>query len=372
MQIFKPGYIPVSKTLFDTKEIQNVTQVFMDNWISSDGSFSEKAESEISKLTHSAYSHLVSNGSVSLHLALLALGVGPGDEVILPSMCYVAPANAVIYAGATPIFADIDLDNWCLNPKLVESLISDKTKVILTVHNYGIPGNISDLVEIARNYSLFLIEDAAEAMGASVKNQPIGSFGDITSFSFFGNKIITCGEGGSLSTQKAHLSERIRFLKSQAMSTSRRYFHPEIGYNYRLSNLSASVLCAQLEKLNSFLESRNQIFQKYNSLLSHNNKIHLFELPSSLIQSPWLFTFRINDNIKRDGLIDYLNENNVDSRPTFQRIDLFPSFKNYKKSNLLNSEIISNQGISVPTWVGLSDGQIDKICDLINKYTSRF
>ena len=217
------------------------------------------------------YKCLRRNGTVALHLALLAMGVGPGDEVLIPSLTYIASANAVRYVGAEPVFVDVDPKTWCINPNLLESNISPRSKGIIAVHLYGHPADMDAINQIAKRHGLWVVEDAAEAHLAQYKGRPTGSLAAIATFSFYGNKIFTSGEGGALTLDDPDLEERIRILRGQGVDPKRRYYFPIIGYNYRLTNVACAMLCGQLERRVNILERREWIYQQYLEAISRDS-----------------------------------------------------------------------------------------------------
>ena len=229
------------------------------SWVSSIGRYIDDFEAGFARYCGTEFALAVSNGTTGLHLALASLGLTPGDEVIVPDLTFVATANAVAYTGAKPVIADVDPDTLCIDPASVKSLISEKTKAIIPVHLYGHPADMDALMEIGASHGLEIIEDAAEAHGAKYKGRRVGGFGRCGVFSFYGNKVITTGEGGRLTTNDPAFYRRAKRLRDHAMSTQRRYFHEEIGFNYRLTNLQAALGVAQLERIDEFLDRRAEI-----------------------------------------------------------------------------------------------------------------
>ena len=247
--------------------IGNETKYVLDclesGWISSVGEYVERFEKRFAEFTGTQFAASCSNGTVALHLALLAVGVGPGDEVIVPTLTYVATANAVRYCGATPIFVDSENDTMNLDPAKVKLAISPKTKAVIAVHLYGHPADIYSLRLICDPLNIKIVEDAAEAHGSSIGNSAAGSLGDVATFSFYGNKIITTGEGGMITTNSTEIDEKVRLLKGQGQDPSRRYWFSTTGYNYRLTNVAAAIGLAQLENIDTHLEDRRRIAAEY-------------------------------------------------------------------------------------------------------------
>ncbi|MEK7165902.1 MAG: DegT/DnrJ/EryC1/StrS aminotransferase family protein, partial [Patescibacteria group bacterium] len=239
-------YIPVAKPSIDLTEEKNIIACVKSTWISSTGKYISDFESTFASLVGVKYAISCSNGTAALHLALLSLNIGPGDEVIVPALTFIATANVVKYVGATPVLVDVLPDTWTIDPQLVEKRVSPKTRAIIPVHLYGYPSDMTPLQKIASRNNIALIEDAAEAHEATYKRKKVGSIGDLGCFSFFGNKIITTGEGGMISTNDSNIKNKIELLKNHGMSKTRKYFHPILGYNYRMTNLQAAIGTAQL------------------------------------------------------------------------------------------------------------------------------
>ena len=247
--------IPVYKPSFDDKESKLVNEALNSSWISSKGKFINQFEKEFSKYTGISNSHSVTNGTVALHLALLALGIGKNNEVIVPSLTYIASVNCIKYTGAIPVFVDSD-SYWQASICDIEKKITKNTKAIIVVHLYGFAAHIEEIRKIANKHNIFLIEDCAEAIGTKVKDMHVGNFSDISTFSFYGNKTITTGEGGMVCTNNEFLAKKIYQLKTQGLASGKEYWHEIIGYNYRMTNLCAALGLAQINKVNKFLEKK--------------------------------------------------------------------------------------------------------------------
>ena len=260
-------FIPVYQPELSGNEKKYVNECLDTNWISAKGRFVKDFEKGIAEYLGVNHAVSVSNGTVALHLALMTLGIGEGDEVILPSLTYVASANAVTYTGATPVFADSLYESWQIDPADVERKITDKTKAIMVVHLYGQPCDMDAIMKIAKAHNLYVIEDCAEAFGSKYKGRCVGGFGDISAFSFYGNKTITTGEGGMVVTNDKALAERAAHIKDQGMSLEREYWHDIIGYNYRMTNICAAIGLAQLEQADDFIARKIQVADWYKTYL---------------------------------------------------------------------------------------------------------
>ena len=259
--------IPVYQPSLSGNEKKYVIDCLDSNWISSKGKYVSLFEESFSEYIGARYSLTVCNGTMALHLALVTLGIGVGDEVIVPTLTYIASVNSIVYTGATPVFVDSLSETWQIDPDDIERHITKNTKAILAVHLYGHPCDMNRLQEIVKKHRIFLIEDSAEAIGSRYKNQHVGTFGDIGVFSFYGNKTITTGEGGMLVTNDQTLYERALHFRGQGLAKYREYWHDVIGYNYRMTNICAAIGLAQLEQVEEVLQKKRQISIWYQELL---------------------------------------------------------------------------------------------------------
>lgn len=357
--------IPVARPIFGERELEYVTDAVNSGWVSSKGKYIGSFEREFAKYCGTEHATSVANGTVALHLALLSLGIGKGDEVIVPNLTFIAVANAVAYCGAKPVMIDSEFSSWCIDPKKIEEKISKRTKAIIAVHLYGHPADMDRIMEIAKKYRLLVIEDAAEAHGATYGERKVGSIGDIGCFSFYGNKIITTGEGGMLVTNNLKIHERALFLKNHGMSETDHYYHPEIGFNYRLTNLQAALGLAQLERLDYFIEKKRKIAKRYIESLKAVDGISVSpELPGAK-SVYWMFSILIGKEYKltRDGLRKLMLEKGIETRPFFKCLNKQPPYQCV--NDLLISEHLSISGINLPSSADLMEEEIDYICSVI-------
>lgn len=341
------------------------------NYVSSVGSYVDLFEQKFIEYIGSKRSVVTVNGTSAIHLALKTLGVGEGDEVIVSSMTFAAPVNAIIYCGARPVFADICSDTWVMDAEKIEKLITKKTKAILPVHIYGHPADMDIILELARKYDLFVIEDATEALGSEYKGKKVGTIGDIGCFSFNGNKIITTGGGGMLVTNNIDAGEKAKFLSTQAKEKSDNmgFYHTDIGYNYRLPNVLAAMGVAQLEKLNEFVNIKIENAKYYSSLLSDVKGITLPIEKSWAKNCFWLYSILIDESTeKRDKLLHYLKENGIESRPFFEPIHRMKPYIEYATNGLENTDTISSLGINIPSSVSLKKEEIEYIVNTIKSF----
>jgi perosamine synthetase len=259
--------IPVYRPWLAGNEKKYVNECLDSTWISSKGKFIPLFEQRFAEYLGVRHAASVCNGTVALHAALLALGAGPGDEVIVPTLTYIASVNAIAYTGASPVFVDSLADTWQMDPDDVQKKITPKTKAIMAVHLYGHPCQMDMLGELSKKHRIYLIEDCAEALGSEFKGKKVGAFGDIATFSFFGNKTVTTGEGGMVVTNDETLHDRVAHFKGQGLAKRREYWHDVIGYNYRMTNICAAIGLAQLERVNETIARKRRIAEQYRELL---------------------------------------------------------------------------------------------------------
>lgn len=348
--------ISVAQPVLDGNEAQYVMNCLQENWISSRGKYIEQFEKLLAEFLGVEDVVVTNNGTTSLHLALVALGIGEGDEVIMPTLSYIATANAVRYCNATPVFVDSEAEYFSMDASKIEEAITSRTKAIMTVPLYGHPVDIKEIQRIADEYNLLLIEDSAEALGACVEHKKVGSFGNCSSFSFFGNKLITTGEGGAVATNDVMLAKRMRFLRGQAVDPNRNYWHPEIGYNYRMTNLAAAIGVGQMERIEVHLQRRRVIAKWYDEFLSPYQD--LVKLPTEATwatHSYWMYTVvqKSQGTGVRDNIIKSLQDNGIETRPVFYPIHTMPAYRD-QASEFAVAEYCSSNGLNLPTHGALT------------------
>ena len=347
MEFNKTLRIPVALPDLKGKEFEYLTDAFLSTWISSSGKYIDMFESKFSSFCGSNYGIAVSNGTVALQLALEALGIGEGDEVIVPDLTFAATINSVLHVNATPVIVDIEEESWCIDPKEIVKAITPNTKAIIAVHIYGQVCDMDSIMEIAKTNNLFVIEDCAEAHGASYNEKKVGSIGDIGCFSFFANKVITTGEGGMCVTNRKDLDNIMRLLRDHGMNKEKRYWHDIVGHNFRMTNLQASIGVAQTERIEQILLDRSNIEESYKKELGQVNKL-VFQnnsLPNRN-KVTWFVSILVLN--KRDLIIDKLSAEGIDVRPFFFPLSSMPIYKTYVFSSRKSMEI-SRLGINLPT-----------------------
>jgi perosamine synthetase len=347
-------------------EKKYVNECLDSTWISSKGKFIKLFEDAFAGYIGVKYAASVSNGTVAIHDALLALGIKAGDEVIVPTFTYIASVNPIAYTGATPVFVDSLRDTWQVDPEDIERKITEKTRAIMVVHLYGHPCDMNKILAIAKKHNLFLIEDCAEAFGSKYKNQQVGTFGDISAFSFFGNKTITTGEGGMVTTNDKTLYERAVHFKGQGLVKYREYWHDTIGYNYRMTNICAAIGLAQLEKANEIITKKRQIASLYKKYLA-GYPLEIHKESPGVFHTYWMFCIIVENPDMRDSLREFLMQQGIETRPTFYPVHSMPMYA-HNFYRLPVAEDISWRGINLPSYPGLSENDIKEICSLIGSF----
>jgi len=366
--------IPVAAPALVGNEQAYVMDCLESTWISSTGKYIEQFEAAFAEFCGTKYAISCCNGTVALHLSLLALGVGPGDEVIVPTLTFVSTANAVTYCGARPVFVDSEPKTWNLDPGSIEAKITPRTKGIIVVHLYGHPADMNAVVAIARRHGLFVVEDAAQAHGAEYEGRSVGSIGDVAAFSFYGNKIITTGEGGIVVTNDDALAGRARQLKGYGMEPGRRYWYPIIGYNYRMTNLAAAIGLAQLEKVEWHLQRRREVASWYRERLRGTPGLS-WQLTAELAKHVWwMFTIVMEDERRVDpaAVMAHLQEHGIETRPVGYPVHTLPPYHSPSQEDRFPiAERVARGGINLPTWAGLTREDVQYVCGNLLEYLTK-
>lgn len=358
--------IPIARPELGGNELKYLTEAFVSTWISSTGKYIDQFEERFSSYCGTIYGVAVSNGTTALHLALAALGIKEGDEVIVPDLTFAATINAVLYTGATPVIVDIEEDSWCIDPSEIEKAINSRTKAIIPVHIYGQPCEMDRIMEIAERNNLYVIEDCAEAHGAEYKGKKVGSFGTIGCFSFYANKVITTGEGGMCLTNDEMLNEKMRLLRDHGMSKQRKYYHAMVGYNYRMTNMQAAIGVAQLERIGEMHRWRCDLEQNYRVAVENIKGLEMQrnDLPNRK-KTTWLIS-AIMPEEKRGRFIDRMKEEGIDIRPFFIPLSHMEIYEKYTFSNAVSTKI-SCRGINFPTISTVSESTIHLIAQMLEE-----
>lgn len=341
-------FIPVAEPHLTSAELRNHLDAFLSTWISSTGEYIGRFEQTFAARCAMPHGVAVSNGTVAIHLALHALGIGPGDEVIVPDLTFAATINTVVQTGATPVIVDVDPTTWCMSAEAFQRAITRATRAVIPVHVFGRPAPMTEICATAREHGIYVIEDCAEAHGAHYDGKPVGSFSDVSTFSFFANKIITTGEGGMCLARTPQLAERMRVLRDHGMRPERRYWHEEIGFNYRMTNPQASIGCAQLARMDEILATRAAIQKMYAEKLAGIPGVEMPPpLPPCFTPVSW-FACATVPAAKRPALIEACKKANIDLRPFFNGLSMMPAYKRWARPCPVTRHL-SESGVNLPT-----------------------
>lgn len=360
--------IPVMEPQLGGNELNYVTQCVQTSWISSQGKFVRQFEEMVAAYCGMPYALATSNGTVALHLALEALGIEEDDEIIVPNLTFAASINAILYSGATPVLVDCDHDNWNASVRAIEAAITPYTRAIMPVHLYGHPCRMDEIVALAEKHDLWVVEDAAEALGSEWKGQRVGSFGEAATFSFFGNKTITTGEGGMVLFRDQEVYEHAKILRDHGMSKSRRYWHDFVGYNYRMTNLQAAIGVAQMERVDEIVAAKIALGKAYNEAFAEVEQLITPPIVEEAVDTYWLYTLRLKHGgaAERDELIQKLAANGIETRPVFYPLHEMPPYEDFAEGKMFpNSTQISYSGISLPSSTTLKPEEIQNIVETI-------
>jgi perosamine synthetase len=361
--------IPIYKPDLSGKERAYVLECLDSTWISGKGKYLNAFEDSFAAYAGVNFATGVCNGTVALHLAMIALGIGPGDEVIVPTLTYVASANTIVQAGATPVFVDSLPDTWQIDPADIVRKITPRTRAIMAVHLYGHPCDMDAIGAIAQQHGLFVIEDCAEALGTRYKGRHVGTFGDISTFSFFGNKTITTGEGGMVVTNDATVFDRAIHFKGQGLAAHREYWHDVVGYNYRMTNLCAAIGLAQLERIDEFLGAKRRVADGYVARLK-DFPVEVHREAEDAIHSYWMVSVLTRSADERDGVRKALAAGGIETRPVFYPVHTMPMYATRFQRHPV-AENIGWRGVTLPSWPGLTDQNLDRICDIIGQFYTK-
>jgi perosamine synthetase len=358
--------VPLYRPSLKGNEARYVLECLESSWISARGRFVSEFELGFAARLGVRQALATCNGTAALHLAMTGLGMGAGDEVIVPTLTFVASANAVAYTGAQPVFADCTADTWQIDPAQMQSCITERTKAVLAVHLYGQPCDMDAILELAHRHRLFVIEDCAQAFGASYKGRPVGTFGTVAAFSFFGNKTITTGEGGMIVSNDSALTDYCRRLRGQGLVPGREYWHDVLGYNYRMSNVAAAIGLAQLERADELVSRKRRLAESYFRRLSHVPLEFHREAPDT-VHSYWMVSGLARDGGERDRLRQHLAEAGIETRPLFYPLHTMGFHANRLRGNTV-AEGIAGRGLNLPSWPDMSEHEFDLVCRTVEEF----
>ena len=368
--------IPIAEPWLGEEELNNAVQAIRSGWISSQGEFILEFEQKFARYCGARFGVATSNGTVALHLALKALGIQQGDEVLVPALTFIATANTVAYCNAKPVFVDSHPVYWCIDPDRIAERVTKRTRAIVPVHLYGHPCDMAAIMHIAKNHNLYVIEDAAEAHGASYRDKRVGSFGHINCFSFYGNKIISTGEGGMCLTDDEDLATRMRILRDHGMNPNRRYWYDVVGFNYRMTNLQAAVGAAQVDKLDMLIARRRQLAAWYQEAFKDLVERGLVTLPPEMPWAKsvyWMYSILVEDRFgtSRDELINSLKERGIETRPLFYPLHLMPPYQRRNSRAFSVAEEVGRKGINLPSGPRVTKEQVIEITNSIRSIQAR-
>lgn len=384
------GSIPLSVPELRGNEWEYVKECLDTNWVSSAGPFVSRFENSLKDFVGAKHAIATVNGTAALHVALLLAGVEPDDEVLMPALSFIAPANAVRYANAWPVFIDVEPDHWQIDvAKVAEFLETEcvwqdgelrnrstqrRVKALLPVDILGHPVDLDPLLEVARKYELKVVEDATESLGARYKGTPLGQHGDLVCFSFNGNKIITTGGGGMIVTQDAALAERARYLTTQAKDDAIEYIHGEVGYNYRLTNLQAAIGCAQMEQLPSFIDTKRAIAYDYRNAIADVDGLSTMKEAEWAFSAWWLFTVTVDSvatGFTRRELFERFKALNIQTRPLWQPLHHSPAHRASQSYKVEVADLLHERALSLPCSVGLTASETSRVINVLRGAASK-
>jgi perosamine synthetase len=365
--------IPITKPSITELEISYVNDAIRTGWGSRCYDYIYRFERLFAEYIGTTYSHATSSCTGAIHLALLAMGVKAGDEVIIPDITWIASVEPILYIGATPVFVDVRDDSWCINPQKIEEAITDKTKAIVVVHLYGNLAEMDEIISIAKRHNLAVLEDAAEGLGSEYKGRRAGSIGDAGVFSFHGTKALTTGEGGIVVSNDEELMSRVRILNDHGRNPKigKTFWMEEYGYKYKISNLQAALGCAQVERAEELISRKRSIFHSYKEKLKDFPGVMNPE-PAGTLNSYWMPTIVFDKSLglDRDALFSYLNENQIDSRPFFYPLSSLPMFKKVDKNSIAYD--IFDRAVNLPSYHDMSEDDVEHVVSTVSRFISKY
>jgi perosamine synthetase len=358
--------VPVSRPFLGREEQDKAIDAIRSGWVSPSGPYVDEFEERFARLCGTRFALAVSSGTAALHLALASLGLEAGDEVIVPSLTFVATANVVRYMGAEPVFVDVGSESWCIEPGTIAEAITPTTRGIIAVDLYGHPVDMTPILRLAAEHGIWVVEDAAEALGARYEGRQVGRKADVSAFSFFGNKIVSCGQGGALTLDDEDTYRRAKALRNHGRDGGgHRYMARNVGFNYGLSNVSCAILCAQLNRLDTMLRERHAILSRYEAALAGSDAVGIRPGPTGGQAAPWLAAVTAGAGESpdlRDRLARSLADRGIETRPFFYPLHLLGPYESARCAGPLHVTIqLAQSGINLPTFVGLPATEVDAI-----------
>ena len=357
----KPRFYPMAVPVLGEHELEYVSHAVRSGWISSQGEYISRFEDTFSAYCGVRYGVAVTSGTTALHLALRTLGIGPGDEVIIPPVTHIAVANAVTLTGATPVLADCEPATWNIDPSKLAEKVTARTKAAIVVHLYGHPVDMEPIMALAQQHNFHVIEDAAEAHGAEYRGRRAGSLGHVACFSFYANKIIATGEGGMVVTDDSAIADQAKKLRDQAYEKERRFWHRELGFNYRMTNLQAAIGVAQMERIDEFVAIRRRNAHLYHALLSGSPGLTLAPEAPWAKNVYWMYSLLVEDAcpVSKDTLMGRLKEAGIDTRPFFYPVHCQPLYQeSFSGQQYPVAEELSRKGINLPSGNELTEADV--------------
>ncbi len=369
-------HIPISGPWITQKEINYVMDAVTNAWYENANMYQERFEQAFAAYVDRKYAICLPSCTSALHLALLSLGVGPGDEIIVPEITWIGSSAPINYVGATPIFADIDAKSWCLSPQSFARYITSKTQAVIVVDLYGNMPDMDTILDLAKQHNIVVIEDAAQAIGGEYKGKKAGSFGEMSTFSFHGSKTLTTGEGGMLVTDREDIYQRTRFLREHGRNKTqiKPFWNTEIAYKYRMSDMQAALGLAQLERIEELVNRKRQIFSWYQEALSDVMDISLNDEAPWIKNTYWMVTIILNKNLEhqKEDLIIKLNAKNIDARPFFYPLSSLPAYQSKSQTNNKVAFSLSPLGINLPSGFNMTQEQVIYIVNALKTALNKF
>jgi len=382
----RDGSVPLCVPEIHGNEWAYIKECLDTNWVSSAGSFVDRFEAVLAEFVGAKFAIATVNGTAALHVALLVAGVEPDDEVLVPALTFIAPVNAVRYAGAWPVFMDAEPRYWQMDPEkvavfletecrtehgvLVNKTTGRRVRAVLPVHILGHPCDMDPIVDTARRYGLRIVEDATESLGSRYRETMVGRSGDIACFSFNGNKLITTGGGGMIVTDDPEWAQRTRYLTTQAKDDPMEYVHNEIGFNYRLSNILAAMGLAQMEQIDQFITSKQETARRYQEGLSDLDQVTLMPTQPGAAPTYWLYTILLNEGItlaQRQEVLSELADQGIDARPLWHPINTLPPYADCQAFQIEHAPSLYRRALSLPSSVGLGHDDLDRVVSAVRK-----